>query len=78
MIRSPAGFRMPEKGGTVVIGEGAARSGGGGGDCWQLRHSEADESIFVFSQAALLWPGQCNVSLTSVAGLSVCSLSPIK
>lgn len=36
------------------------------------------ESIFVFSQAALLWPGQCNVSLTPVAGMSVCSLSAIK
>lgn len=36
------------------------------------------ENMFVFGQAALLWPGQCNVSLTSVANLTVCSLSPIK
>lgn len=72
MILSPAAFRMPEKGGRMAIGEGAA----GGGGC-----SEVDVRtylIFVFSQAALLWPGQCNVSVTPVANMSVCSLSAIK
>lgn len=65
MFLSPAAFRMPGKGGRLVIGGGAARSApggreGGGGGCWQLRCSEVDVRAYLYS-ARQLDSGQVGV-----------------
>lgn len=44
----------------------------------QGQGEQADESVFVMHQAVLLWPGHCDVLLTSAPRRhSVCGLLPI-